>query len=431
MTLRLTRLALLVLPCALFAACSSTTIVTAAPQDDGGGGGDDQGDGGPAGDDGGAKKDGQSSGFPAAHPATPKVTSYGGPVLKTPRIVPMIFSGDAYANDIKTFTQKIGGSAYWKAATTEYGVGAATAVDPIVLTVPAPGDITDDDVQTFLASQLDGTHAVGQPDANSIYAIYYPSSTTISDGSGTSCQQFGGYHNETQVGSTHVAYAVLPRCSGSGFGVGTDLDTLTIASSHEFIEAATDPFPQNNPAYGIVDMDHLVWALFPLPEVGDMCTFAADAYFKPSEIGYTVQRTWSNASAAAGHNPCVPAASGVYFNAVPVLKEKIPMDFGSGQSADTLGVKVAQGKSATVDLVLYSDGPTSGEWNVAVYDMGQYMGGTQELSFGLDKDTGKNGDTLKLTITRKANGQYGGSEFMIVSSLGKTQQSTYFGFAGN
>ena len=82
-------------------------------------------------------------------------------------------------------------------------------------------------------------------------------------------------------------------------------DVMTGASTHEFIEAATDPFA-SNPAYATADEQHFFYDLMPLSEIGDMCTFESDSFIKPAEIGYAVQRVWSNKLAKAGASPCAP-----------------------------------------------------------------------------------------------------------------------------
>src|SRR5579872_3346009 len=64
---------------------------------------------------------------PAAHAPMPHVVDYGGPVLASPRIQPVVFAGDAMQSDIAAFTAQLGGTGYWTAVSREYGVGAITA----------------------------------------------------------------------------------------------------------------------------------------------------------------------------------------------------------------------------------------------------------------------------------------------------------------
>jgi hypothetical protein len=128
-----------------------------------------------------------------------------------------------------------------------------------------------------------------------------------------------------------------------------------------------------------------------------------------------VQRTWSNASALAGHHPCVPAPA-VYFTAAPVLTDDVTVP-DDGQMTTTRGVDLRVGQSKTIALQLFSDAAKA-PWTVTVYDVATVRGtGGAELSFAMDRTTGQNGDVLHVTITRIKPGPRGFSELMIWSSL--------------
>ena len=412
------------------AACTEKIVeVPAAPQPDPGDAaaatGDDAAavvvDAGPDVDMGQA-----STTYPAAHPSQPEIMTYGGSVLATPKVVPIVFASDPLKTQIEDFAKKVGASDYWKAITAEYGIGQMTGTDPVELTTAPPASTTDDDIKTFLGTLFDGTHPqLGTtPDPNTLYAIFYPSGTTITIPEfGQSCQGFGGYHYDGSIAGKNVPYAVIPRCDGF-FGM-SGIDVVTTAASHEFLEAVTDPLASTSPAYAYPDDDHMVYAQFPLSELGDMCAYDMDSYFTPQDLGYAVQRTWSNKAAAAGHQPCVPAAANqVYFNSVPVLTEDVVIDFGYGYTAPTKGVKIPVGKSKTVELDLFSDAPTNGPWTISASDVSSYMQKGHELSFTFDKRTGQNGEKVHMTITADAAGQNGGSAFMVVSTLGKQRRFT-------
>ncbi|MEO7113851.1 MAG: hypothetical protein ABI183_25650, partial [Polyangiaceae bacterium] len=221
--------------------------------------------------------------FPAPHPTAPTVASFDttAVVLASPHVQPIIFDGDAEQTKITSFTHGFTGSGYWKAATSEYGVGDITASDPIVVpaadtSFPSPTTLSDAQIQSFLATHLDGAHAGwGTPDANTIYTVFYPVDVTVTlDPYGQSCQGFGGYHSFTTVGAVQVPYAVIPRCTELGSLQGVE-DVMTGASSHELIEASTDPFGSG---YDSADADHFYYDLQPLSEVGDMCAFESDAF---------------------------------------------------------------------------------------------------------------------------------------------------------
>jgi hypothetical protein len=356
-------------------------------------------------------------------------------VLTAPVFVAVTFDGDTLRKDLESFTAAIGASTYWKAIGSEYGVGAGKGGTPVHLTTAAAAQLTSQQIQDWLTSQLDGTHPEwGTPDTNTHYAIYYPEGTTIQlDQWGTSCKGFGGYHGQVTIpGGKAATYSVLPRCGGS-YGY-TMLDMLTNAASHEFIESATDPFSETNPAFMMPDDAHAIWMLMPLSEVGDMCTYRTGVSIRPPDLPYLVQRTWSNAAAKADKDPCVPGVDAPYFNSAPVLDEDVHVDLGMGPQS-TKGVKIPVGQEKTVEVVLFSDKATSGPWSVRAIESSGYSstltGPTNPtLSFTWDRTQGVNGEKLHLTIKSLRPGDYGGSEFIILSSLGRTLNS-WMGFVQN
>jgi hypothetical protein len=222
-----------------------------------------------------------------------------------------------------------------------------------------------------------------------------------------------------------VAYAVIPRCES--FGDLTGIDAITGVTSHELIEASTDPYPFNDPAYAQVDQDHYYWSsALGGGEVGDLCAQNPGAFTFFDELPYAVQRTWSNVSIAAGHDPCVPeVAKEVYFNVVPELDDQITL--GGGGSAS--GVSVPLGTTKTITLDLYSDGPTSGPFTVKVIDAQQLFGGTSSFKFALDKSSGVNGDKIQLTITTNTASKRKHGTFAIESHLG-SETNYWFGLIG-
>jgi hypothetical protein len=395
--------------------------------------------------------------FPADHPAMPQVANSGGPVLTKPKVVPVFFPGFAYRTEILDFLSKLGKSAYWKAVSDEYGVGAIEALPPIDATDAPPATLPDSAIQTWLQSRFDGTHPEFGANAieGAVYALYYPSTTTIylgnvpnpdagtstdggthrGGGSQASCRSFGGYHGDLKINGAGASYAVVPQCAS--FGPLNGADVVTGTSSHELIEAATDPFPMSAPAYSMIDDDHVVWTfVLGAGEVGDMCAQYDDSFYKDNEIGYTVQRSWSNAAAKAGSEPCVPALAGAsaYFNAAPELTDNLQTAFGT-----TKGVKVPVGTTKSIDLDLFSSAATSGPWTVTVTAIGSGSGGggsggtsTPPVTFALDKSEGVNGDKISLSITSTAasSGRLGGTSFVVTSKLG-SERHYWAGMVGN
>ena len=365
----------------------------------------------------------------------PQVVWLGGPVLAAPELVPIFFAGDDPTEQaaLTSFTSGLGSTAYWTEVTSEYGVGKATALAPVVLTTSAPTSIADSDVQTWLLAQLSGdTPTLPAPTSNTVYVVYYPSGTmvTASDG-GVSCVDFGSYHSsaifDANHGSASVAYVIVPRCPD--FGTLSGLNATTGAASAALVNAATDPYPLTTPAFNQVDTPHLSWqTVFGGGEVSDMCAQEQGAFIQPTGLDYTVQRSWSNAAAKAGSDPCVPVPSGeVYFNSEPQLAGTVEVIVGSG-NAEVDGVTVTPSASATVSIDLFSNGVTSGPWTVDVVDYATLLGQPPVLTLALDRSSGNNRDILHLTISTASPLPPTGEPFLVISKLG-TQSSLWIGEA--
>jgi hypothetical protein len=373
------------------------------------------------------------AGYPGPHPDAPQVVTFNGAVLDAPNVVPIFFQNDPDQTSVETFLGQLASSSFWTSATSEYGVGPLTIAKSIVVTDTPPQTITSTQIEGWLDAYLDGTDAgsdAGFPaiTPNNIYVVFYPSQTTIQDNIvGTGCISYGGYHDESKNASQQsFVYAVMPRCSTFGFLSG--LDALTGPLSHEIEEAATDPHPQTDTAYALADQDHFVWNLMPLGELGDMCSYEPQNFQKL--VGnYTVQRLWSNAAAKSGHDPCSPAPQAPYYNAAPVLNESVILDY-YGQKVTTKGVQVTTGNSKTVDVQLFSDAPTA-DWSVSAVDATYGTGQPNQLDFSWDLQTGNNGDTLHMTITRVANGPHNGTEFFIYATRDQKTWNMWFGFVQN
>ncbi len=363
-----------------------------------------------------------STTYPAPHAAPPQVVTYGGPVLASPKFVPVFFSNDdpTFVSQLEDFVSKVGGTAYWTAAVSEYGVGPGTGLAPIELAEAAPATIDDTAIQTWLQGKLTAAGTVfPASDPNTVYVLHYPESTTITLQGSSSCNSFGGYHSNFQLGSANVAYAVVPRCSS--FGALMGIDAVTGAESHELAEAATDPYPESDvPAYATIDDGHIYWErVLGGGEVGDMCAQFPQAFTKFPELDYTVQRIWSNKAAKAGHDPCQPPFPGepAYYNAAPNLTDTIHTTF-QGQMISVKGVEIALGDTKTIDLDLFSDGAV-GPWTVEALDLSSAFNPNApvELETSLDATQGENGQKLHLTLTVKAAGHRGTETFLLVSKL--------------
>jgi hypothetical protein len=372
--------------------------------------------------------------YPASHPAIPQVVS-GGTVMTAPKIVNVSFQSDPLESDIDTFAAAMATTTYWGDRTMEYGIAPLMPIARIHdTTANWPATVDDSAIQTWLASQLDGSNAAWPAvDENTIYALYFPPGVSITATSsglpascGTSTQpSWHGYHSETQLASGKTAiYAVISRCDSLPEDPSaTGIQYVSAVASHEIIEGITDPFVLTGPlGYSQTDPDHIAFAYASLAELGDMCAVVGNAFYTPPDFAYLVQRIWSNKVAPSGHDPCLPEPAGqVYFNSAPVLNDTVHYPGGT-----TKGVNIPAGQTKTIEVDLFSEGPTPGPWSVEAFE----MDGGDSLTFSFDKSSGQNGDKLHLSIQVKSGTNAGAEIFGIVSRLG-TQLSVWVGMVGN
>jgi hypothetical protein len=377
--------------------------------------------------------------YPAVAPSMPQVQNAGGTVLATPRVVPVFFPGEADAAAITDAIERYAASSEWTAATAQYGVGPAAVAAAVEPADPLPDGLTTPALGAWIASRLDGTHPEwGRADqatiASSIYVVYPPYGATVyapqQDPADPLAPSLCGphpwdpmaWHWQTTPApgpNVPVVFAVVGHCT---FDATSVQDRVTAATSHELIEAATDPLFVTSPAYARVDDEHAFWMeLTGGGELADLCAQDAADLVRPIDVGYTVQRTWSNAAAAAGHDPCVPSRAGAYFN-VSADAPDVFYDPYAGLAVS--GVAIAPGQSRTIDLRLYSDAPT-GAWQVAAVDPNAAAGGATLLRMTLDRDTGKNGDVLHLTISPQFRGREATALYEVDSTLGGMTQRWY------
>jgi hypothetical protein len=354
---------------------------------------------------------------PAAHRPLPQVVSLGGPVMRTPHIVPVFFGADPLRPAIEAYLQALGGSDYWTATTAEYGV-APFAVEPsIVVSIPAPMAIHEATAAKWLHNlALQSGANWPPPDRDTLYAIYPPAGTPVSVATLTDvCAgglSGGGFHASAWIGGIEVPFAIAARCPPA-LG-STPLDVYSATMSHELVEAVTDPLT-SAPAYAQTDEAHAAFQVGSWGEVCDLCELAPRTEFRPAGLGGLSQRCWSNAAAAAGHDPCVPAIKQPYFNAIPVLSDPVSVTWG-GFTYAAEGVRIPLGGRRTIDVDLFSD-TRAGDFSVEALDYASIVDGRPPaLDLSLDRGVGNNGTVLQLTIkVLRADTTYGGAVFFLTS----------------
>jgi hypothetical protein len=351
----------------------------------------------------------EASAYPAVAPSMPVIESAGGTVLSSPRIVPVFFPGETRAAMLADAIGKYVISAEWRAATEEYGVGATAAAAPVQSVDPLPSDLATVDVGTWLSAHLDGSDPAWGPTdratlASSIFVLYPPVGTTVfapeqdpSDPTAvTLCGprpwDLPGWHWQTTPApgpAPAIAFAIVGACTSGGVSVA---DGMTSTTTHELAEATTDPLFVTSSAYSSLDEAHAFWAeLSGGGEVGDLCEHEL---VTPPDVGYAVQRIWSNTAASSGHDPCVPAVAPAYFNVAADAPDTL---FDPYANATVNGVAIPPRHSRTIDVHLLSDGPTDA-WQVTAVDPNYAQGGAELLKMTFDHDTGANGDVLHLTL---------------------------------
>ena len=326
----------------------------------------------------------------------PTVDYLGGALLTSVKVITVSYNGDdaALITRMQELDDTITQTAWWKASTSEYCelpsgpcIGPGSPGGHVVLNETAPTSLVDTfDGKSSSVVSLIQTHITNgefpPPDDQTIYVIFFPAGTSITFAGEASCSKFGAYHMSATFtlpdgGTQEGAYAIEPRCQGEPY--------ITLAASHELIEAATDAHPNKIRGYAMQDLS---WQYYG-DEVGDLCDhpWSFDSMTVDTIDGgapFTVQRGWSNASGLLGHDPCVIPPGHPYFNTA----------VQSGDQAIYLSV----GQQKTIDLEGYSDG-AMGDWTISAIDEGGHYGAGNVLGLSLDTTTMNNGQTAHLTIT--------------------------------
>ncbi len=322
--------------------------------------------------------------YPAFHPSMPQVKPAGRPplVLANPTIQVVYFANETAQATYDPVLADYVASAVFSSELAEYSVRSATLAPPLTLAATAPPTVPETAVDAFITSELDGTHAeIGAVDSATLAAkefiLIYPAASMVTVSGVDMCTSGAtGYHRDDVLASgARAQVGVVPTCdAGAGVIAG---------ATYAMVAIATDP---------LVALQPQGWAGFggaiaqPAAFGGELDTVCADA---PAMIdGYNVAKIWSNAAAAAYHDPCAPADPSPYFVAVPIATDPV----GTG-----LGVTVPVGSYTTVALDLISDGPTSAAWRLGATAVGDLT-----ATFSFDSPTGQNGDVRHVIVGAQA-----------------------------
>jgi hypothetical protein len=350
----------------------------------------------------------------------------GNGIIAAPKVMAITYANDPNRTDYETFFTQYAASTAWTAQAAEYGVGALTVAAPGRLTANAPATLTEAKFfSDILTPNLTGANpAWGAPDPNTIYQISIPASMQFGDTQdGMCCSDYLGYHYDQVIGGVDVPYAINCTCDGGGL---TALQNLTETANHETLEAATDPL---GAGFAQTDDAHAVWTYITDGEVGDLCEYADTANLKtPDGMTYAIQRTWSNAAAAASTDPCIPNAASSYYQTIPDAPDTASVSvFGSHVS--THATKIAKGATGTLTLHVYATDASSGPFTVSVDDWNGIV--TQPsvklLSITQPVGTFNAGDTVTVQVTvTNPDTQLGQAEAFQVTTKPATGPSTYY-----
>jgi hypothetical protein len=207
------------------------------------------------------------------------VNSHGGHHIPLPRIHDVFWGGYWTGNNqgrinIDATWQDLGNrTAFW-ARIGEYGVGNGSFFES---RIENPGivqgnniEIDDSTITNELGNELTNGQLTNFNDGNDLYVIYLPPGvTSLYDDQ----NNYAGHHSDFwDPWGRHIWWAVIDWGS---------TDTMTALSSHEIVEAASDPDGQG------------YWDDTSGQEIGDLCQSSSQWFFWD---GHQVEMVWSQAA---------------------------------------------------------------------------------------------------------------------------------------
>jgi hypothetical protein len=235
---------------------------------------------------------------PGAH-----LTNFGGPILANVHVAPLFWNSNVqFQGNLNPFYNDVPNSPLYTML-AQYGVGHGNGQAGFVDN-RRRANVSDATVQTEVLAQINAGHLPG-PTANTYYPVHFPPNMTITAPDGSrSCVVFCAYHGTFQVQNgagtiINVNYGVIPDqgggCAGGCGANAQRVNNLTSVSSHELVEATTDP------AVGLATVigPPLAWYDPNNGEIGDICN-AQQGTTTGNGNNYVIQLEFSNAA-----NNCV------------------------------------------------------------------------------------------------------------------------------
>lgn len=256
---------------------------------------------------------------------------YGGPVISHAKVY-AVFWGPSVPADTKAgvgpFFANILDSAYmdWlseydtnrtavdgRAGTAQH-IGRGTFAGAYTIKpANASSSLTDADLQKELDAQIAAGNLPAADD-DSLYMMYFPKGVSISIEGQRSCSSFCAYHEgfKSPRNGQSTFYGVMPVC-GWGCG-GSGWKGLEAVSSHEALEAITDPFPTpgDKPAYP------QAWNDAGGQEIADLCQEGSSTVTGHG-ISSTVSWEWDNSINGCNQGPWSQNILSVADRPIPAL----------------------------------------------------------------------------------------------------------------
>jgi hypothetical protein len=318
----------------------------------------------------------------------PQVQQNGTDIIAHPKVMVISYADDgSNGSACELAASELAASPAWNDLTVEYGVVDLAVTAPQQIAGDIPATLSDSTLNAMLGSNLGDGASWGAPDPSTIYEFVIPSTTAYDDasGSGVPCcgtNGYAGYHYNAVVGSADVPYAVLCECpdvppGSDAFGGETSLQQLTATLAHQTVDAATDPRTDANgnpTGYAYVQGDDVAWEFGTDIELADMCQYAQTQLWTDAPgMTYAIQRSWSNAAAAMGVDPCVGDGAAPYYQTMPDAPDEdsimVTVDGAPPYPVTTHLDKIAVGSTATVTMQVYASDPTVGPFSVSVFDL--------------------------------------------------------------
>ena len=233
-------------------------------------------------------------------PAGAHLQFFGGPVLKNVNIRPVYWnSATAFQSNLNSFYKAVTQSRLYDMLFQYSSIGRGSGVNGIVDN-RATASVTDAQVQAELKRLITAGTLV--PTSNTYFPVHFPAGMNITAPDGSrSCVVFCAYHGTfTQANGINVNYGVIPDqgggCAGGCGNNAQRVNNLFSVSSHELVEATTDPAVGLATVFG----PPLAWYDPNFGEIGDICNGQQGTTVGGDGVTYVVQTEFSNSA-----NNCV------------------------------------------------------------------------------------------------------------------------------